>query len=433
MILISIYIDKKKLMIFMANLLLLISIIFFVKFQKEYDSWMMMYYWMGIDMMSFNLIMLSLWIIALVFLVSLEVENNKKYSFLLLILLMGLILSFSTLDFFIFFFFFEVSCIPLFLIILGWGYQPERLNASLYLFFYCMFASLPLFFIIFILYNKIGSLDYDSMMWNNYSNDLMYFFLIFAFLVKLPMFLFHSWLPKAHVEAPVAGSMILAGVLLKLGGYGLYRATLVMMKSGMKINYWIIIISLLGMIILSMVCLRQFDMKVLVAYSSVVHMSMVIMGFLSYSNWGYLGSLLMMIGHGFCSSAMFVLVNYFYERTHSRNIMVNKGMIYLLPSMCLWWFIFCSCNMAAPISLNMISEIMISISMVMWCKNLMIFLMFGLFMSAVYSLYLFSISYHGKVSKYIYKIYPNNVNNFIVMIGHWIPLNFLILKLEFFY
>ena len=128
--------------------------------------------------------------------------------------------------------------------------------------------------------------------------------------------------------------MILAGVLLKLGGYGIYRSIIIILKRRIKINYYFISVSLLGIIYLRLVCLRQVDIKMLVAYSSVVHMAIILIGIITITIWGSLRGLLIIIGHGLCSSAIFVLVNYFYERSHSRNLLINKGLFFILPSIC---------------------------------------------------------------------------------------------------
>nr|QTA50542.1 NADH dehydrogenase subunit 4 [Wiebesia pumilae] len=424
----SFFLFSKFKMMIISNLLFIMSFMLMIKYNYT-NNWSMIYYFMGLDNYSFILLLLSFWILALMFMIH-KVDNINLYSNLLLLLLLCLFISFSSMNFFIFYVFFEISMLPTILLIMGWGYQPERVSASMYLFFYCLFASLPLMIIIYYLYYLHYSMNYEILMWSLLENSIMYYFLIFAFLMKLPMFMFHVWLPKAHVEAPVAGSMILAGVLLKLGGYGLCRSMMMMMKSGIKVNYLFMSISLIGMIYLSTVCLRSLDMKMLVAYSSVVHMGLMLVSLMTLSYWGYISGLLMMIGHGLCSSALFVMVNYFYERSGSRNIMLNKGMVYFIPSMCLWWFIFCSINMSAPISLNMLSEIMMVGAIMSWSFNVILILGIGMFLSATYSLYLFSYSFHGKWSSLLMKINPNSSNEFLIIILHWVPLNFIILKMD---
>ncbi|UAT98634.1 NADH dehydrogenase subunit 4 (mitochondrion) [Muscidifurax raptorellus] len=429
------FINIKMLMYIMSLEIMVISMFFM--FSMNYsNNWMLIYSWMGIDSISFILTLLTMWIISLMFLISFKMMNKKIYSMVLLILLISLILSFMTLNYFMFYLFFEISLLPTMLLIMGWGYQPERINASMYMLMYTMFASLPMLIIMFYLFNMNKSMNYLIIL-NKYIkfeflSNLMYLYMILAFLVKLPMFMLHMWLPKAHVEAPITGSMILAGIMLKLGGYGIARSMMMMMNYSKMFNYFFMMISLIGMVIMSLVCLRQFDMKLIVAYSSVVHMGMMLFGIMSMMYYGFMGGVIMMIAHGLCSSAMFILVNLLYERSKSRNMYMNKGMIIIMPVLSMWWFMFCACNMSSPISLNLLSELMIIIISLNWSINIIMVLCMGMYISAMYSLYLFSYSQHGKLNNLVMKFNNNNLNDYMILILHWIPLNLLILKLDLF-
>nr|UFZ13812.1 NADH dehydrogenase subunit 4 [Neochauliodes bachmanus] len=414
------------------NLLLMLTFFFMFHIVNtnlyEYIS-----YFFGMDLLSYGLILLSLWIISLMIMASENVYKNKYMSgfFLMniIFLLMMLYLSFSSMSLFGFYLFFESSLIPTLMLILGWGYQPERLQAGIYLLFYTLFASLPMLITILFMSNE-NSLYMFMFMNYEFMNWIFYLSMIFAFLVKMPMFLVHLWLPKAHVEAPVSGSMILAGILLKLGGYGLLRVILLISHMSLILSILWIIISLFGGFIVSMICLRQVDLKSLIAYSSVAHMGIVLAGLMTLSSWGWSGSYSMMIAHGLCSSGLFCLANISYERMGSRSLFINKGLLNLMPSLCLWWFLLVSSNMAAPPSLNLLGEISLINSIMGWSVDLIYLLMLISFFSAVYSLYLYSYSQHGKLYSGVYSSFNSYSREFLLLFLHWFPLNLLVMKSE---
>uniref|UniRef100_UPI00315DA378 NADH dehydrogenase subunit 4 n=1 Tax=Anopheles gibbinsi TaxID=2913601 RepID=UPI00315DA378 len=417
------------------NLIFLLTFIFMINLSSlNYFNYISYYF--GLDMISYGLILLSFWICGLMLMASEKVYllNNYKslFIFMILFLLLMLVLTFSSMSMFMFYLFFEASLIPTLFLILGWGYQPERLQAGIYLLFYTLLASLPLLIGIFYILNFMKTLSFILLSNCFFMNmNLLYLCLVFAFLVKMPMFLVHLWLPKAHVEAPVSGSMILAGILLKLGGYGLLRMFSLLQISGMKYNYWWISVSLIGGVLISLVCLRQTDLKALIAYSSVAHMGIVLSGLLTMSYWGLTGSYALMIAHGLCSSGLFCLANISYERMGSRSLLINKGLLNFMPSLSLWWFLLCSGNMAAPPTLNLLGEISLLNSIVAWSWVSMIMLSLLSFFSAAYSLYLFAYSQHGKVYSGVYFFSGGSLREFLLLMLHWLPLNLLILKSSF--
>nr|YP_010610486.1 NADH dehydrogenase subunit 4 [Graphium antiphates]WAP90814.1 NADH dehydrogenase subunit 4 [Graphium antiphates] len=424
-----------KKMFWLVQMIMMLMMFMFMFLNINIMNYCNLTYMLGCDLISFGLIMLSIWICMLMLMSS---ENLYKNSFFekffllnIIVLLLMLYLTFSIMNLFMFYLFFEGSLIPTLILILGWGYQPERIQAGLYLLFYTLFVSLPMLMGIFFIFNKSNNLMIYFMKFYSLDFYLLYLSMILAFLVKMPMYFVHLWLPKAHVEAPVSGSMILAGIMLKLGGYGLLRIMILFQKIGMKLNFMWIIISLVGGFYISLNCLCQVDMKSLIAYSSVAHMSMVICGIMSMNYWGFLGSYIMMIGHGLCSSGMFCLANINYERLHSRSLYINKGLMNFMPSMSLWWFLLMSSNMAAPPSMNLMGEMSLINSMISWSYLTMIMLILISFFSAAYSLYLYSFTQHGNYNMSLYSFYSGFSREYLMLMLHWLPLNILVLKIDY--
>lgn len=389
----------------------------------------------GLDLLSFGLVLLRVWVCALIIMSRRIIKiinlNYNYFLFNILILLILLVLTFRTLNLFIFYVFFESSLIPTMFLIFGWGYQPERLQAGLYLLFYTLFASLPLLIILFYMFENFFTLNFLFLKEFSLNSIFIYFFLVFAFLVKMPMYFVHLWLPKAHVEAPVAGSMILAGVLLKLGGYGLIRVFSVIIRISLSFNIIWIIFSLVGGFLVRLICLRQIDLKALVAYSSVAHISLVIGGLIVLISWGWGFSYSLIIAHGLCSSGLFFLVNLFYERLGSRSLIINKGILSFIPSVAMWWFLLCARNIAAPPTINLLGEVGLLNRIVGWSKILIILLIFISFFRAAYSLYLYSFCQHGKFNLGNYSFSFALSREYLILFLHWFPLNLLILKREF--
>nr|AYW52345.1 NADH dehydrogenase subunit 4 [Entiminae sp. ACP-2013] len=410
----------------------ILSFLFLLKMSFNY-IFINMSYCLGMDLLSFTLILLSFWICILMILASeklLKISNFfNLFLFVIMILMISLYLVFSALNLFIFYLFFEISLIPTLILIIGWGYQPERISAGIYLLFYTLLVSLPMMISLFFLYMKFYSLEFYFFFYT-FDSLILYLCTNMIFFVKIPMFFIHLWLPKAHVEAPVSGSMILAGVMLKLGGYGLLRLMKLFLKIGLNINLFFIIISLIGGLIVSLICVRQSDIKSLIAYSSVAHMGLALSGIMALSLWGMWGALAMMLAHGLCSSGLFCLANIVYERISSRSIYLNKGLINIIPSLSLWWFLLCSANMAAPPSLNLLGEILLINSLVIYSKFLTLPLFFLCLLSAVYSLFLYSYTQHGLYCSSLYSFYSINYREYLLMFLHWFPLNLLILKSE---
>nr|YP_009987513.1 NADH dehydrogenase subunit 4 [Bambusiphaga taibaishana]QBZ37973.1 NADH dehydrogenase subunit 4 [Bambusiphaga taibaishana] len=405
---------------------------YFIWIFSFFDFFSMISLNFGLDKYSFFLMVLTVWICLLLTYSSFSLKNlNLNFvKFLILLVIFFLTLCFFSLNFFFFYIYFECSILPLFLLIYGWGYQPERVYSSLYFMFYTLFSSLPLFLLILKFELYLGYFYFVIIF--ECLNFYILFFMIFSFLVKLPMFFFHLWLPKAHVEAPSMGSMILAGVMLKLGGYGLIRLFFFFNYLLSLYSYIFVSLSMVGCLFISLFCLIQTDLSVLVAYSSVNHMGLVISGLMSLSDYGFLGCLFLMISHGLVSSGFFYLVGCLYERVGSRSLFLMRGLLNFMPSFSMFFFLFCVSNMSCPPSLNLVSEIFICFSILSWDFSTFFFLFFILFFTACSMISLFSYICHGLSSNLIFYFDSGLVREFYCFFLHLIPLYLFILNLDFF-
>lgn len=360
------------------------------------------------DFLRSPLVSLSIWTTILMLRARAKIVFSKKNSLLFIlivnILLLTLLFSFSISNIFGFYIIFEASLIPTFFIIIIWGYQPERIQASIYFIIYTITASLPLLIVI-ILWLKIRVRDefLNRFLSNNIlytSHSWLYWtFCSFAFLFKIPIFSSHLWLPKAHVEAPVAGSIILAAVLLKLGGYGLIRTAFFSFSLYPKIFFFISSLRLIGGIFAGLICSRQQDLKALIAYSSIRHIRFVIIGIFSYNLWGWKAATILIISHGLCSSCLFILSNFNYDSFKTRRINIIKGLINFFPSVSFWWILGSLFNISAPPSINLISEITIIWRIINFRIFFIIPICFTRFITCLYSLLIYTLTNHGQETK----------------------------------
>jgi len=382
------------------------------------------------DSLAIPLTTLTLWISALIILARFRFLSNKDqpatFIFLVSSLATRLVIFFLTTNTIVFYIAFEASLIPTMFLILIWGAQPERLQASLYLMLYTVTASLPLFASLLLSLYKNGSSQIFLSLWSTPANQhlltLWWLITIIAFLVKIPIYSLHLWLPKAHVEAPLAGSIILAAILLKLGSYGLIRLRAMYPYLRISILVPVVSLCLIGACITSAICLRQTDLKALIAYSSIGHMGLVTAAVLSSSKWGWEGALVIMLAHGLSSSAIFSIANSSYEVTHTRSLFLTKGLLALFPATTLWWFLACAANISAPPSINLFGEILLLPPIISVSLILIPTIILSTLLSGAYSLILFSRTQHGHPSNFTNPLLTSTPRNHLLIFLHTGPL-----------
>nr|YP_010365440.1 NADH dehydrogenase subunit 4 [Paramesotriton fuzhongensis]YP_010598560.1 NADH dehydrogenase subunit 4 [Paramesotriton labiatus]UOU84680.1 NADH dehydrogenase subunit 4 [Paramesotriton fuzhongensis]WAK99283.1 NADH dehydrogenase subunit 4 [Paramesotriton labiatus] len=395
---------------------------------------------MSVDPTSSPLLVLTCWLLPLMTLASQQhlkmnpPTRQRTYLVMFTLLQASLIIAFSSTELIMFYIAFETTLIPTLIIITRWGNQVERLNAGTYFLFYTLAGSLPLLIALLTLQNSAGSLSLalfymmEPMELQSYSSKILWSACLLAFMVKMPLYGAHLWLPKAHVEAPVAGSMILAAVLLKLGGYGIIRITTILTPMTKEMSYPFMILALWGVVMTSLICMRQTDLKSLIAYSSVSHMGLVIAAIMIQTPWSITGAVILMISHGLISSALFCLANMNYERTHSRTLLLMRGARATLPLMATWWLITNLSNMALPPSVNLWGELTIMMSLFNWSPWTMLITGAGALITASYTLYMYLMTQRGPTPNHINPINPSHTREHFLMTMHLAPTLLLILK-----
>jgi len=361
----------------------------------------------GVDGISIFFVLLTTFITPLVILSNWYsiTSNVKTYMILILLLEVLLLLVFLVLDIFLFYIFFESTLIPLFLLIGMYG-SYNKVRASFYLFLYTLFGSLFLLLSILYILTLVGVTDFDQLFKTNlnYYTQLILFYGIFiAFAVKTPVIFLNNWLLKAHVESPLGGSILLAAIVLKLSLYGVFRLILpIIPKASINYTYIIYMIGVITIIYASISTLRTIDIKELIAYSSVSHAAVYLLGVFSNTIQGLEGSVLLGLGHGFVSSGLFICVGgILYDRYHTRLISVYRGMAQIMPMFSVLFFILCLGNAGTPLTVNFIGEFLSLYGIFVRMPYLGIFASTSIIFSAAYTIYMFNrIAFGGSYSKY---------------------------------
>jgi len=361
-------------------------------------------YKMGVDGISMLFVILTTFLMPLCILASWEsIEDRvKEYMIAFLVLEALMIGVFCALDLVLFYLFFEGGLIPMFLIIGIWG-GKRRVYASFKFFLYTFLGSVLMLLAMMAMYWHAGTTDIPTLMQAKFSPDLQFwlwlaFFASFA--VKMPMWPVHTWLPDAHVEAPTAGSVILAGVLLKMGGYGFLRFSLPMFPdASADLAPFVFVLSVIAIVATSLIALVQEDMKKLIAYSSVAHMGFVTMGIFTFTQQGIDGAIFQMLSHGLISSALFLCVGVVYDRLHTREIAAYGGIVERMPIYAAIFMVFTMANVGLPGTSGFIGEFLTLLSAFKVNTYVAFFATTGVILSAAYALYLYRRVVFGVLEK----------------------------------
>jgi len=377
-------------------------------------------YSFGLDGISVHFFFLSALLVFLCILFIWNENNFKEYAINLLLIELFLLIIFSVLDLMLFYIFFEAILIPMYLIIGVWGSRERKIRAVYLFFFYTLCGSLLMLIGILYIYNQVGTLNLEYLLaWNFSLNEqlFLWFAFFFSFASKIPMFPFHIWLPEAHVEAPTVGSVLLAGILLKLGVYGFLRFSLtIFADASLYFSPLVYLLSIIGVIYASLSALRQTDLKRIIAYSSIAHMNLVTLGIFSFNVIGLEGSIIQSISHGFVSGGMFLLIGILYDRYHSRFLYYYGGIVHFMPIYAVLFLIFTLANIALPGTSSFTGEFLLLTGIYKTNVITAVVSALGVILSGGYSLWLYNRVVFGNIKvNYTLKFTDVSLREFSIM------------------
>jgi proton-translocating NADH-quinone oxidoreductase chain M len=375
---------------------------------------------LGVDGISLFFLLLTTLLIPICILLSWDgvKKDLKEYLLAFLFLEFFLILVFGILDLLLFYIFFESVLIPMFLIIGVWGSRERKILASFYFFLYTLFGSVIMLLAIIYIYYQVGTTDYEMLLTFSFSEleqKFLWLSFFLAFAGKVPMIPVHLWLPEAHVEAPTAGSVILAGVLLKLGTYGLIRYSIPLFpNASFFFTPFVYTIAVIGIIYTSFTAIRQSDFKRIIAYTSIAHMNLVILGIFSFNSIGLEGAIFQSLSHGFVASALFLVIGIVYERYHTRIVKYYSGLASVMPIYVSIFLFFTMANISFPGTSSFIGEFLI-LTGSFKCSTSVTFLgATGVILGGAYSLWLLNrIAFGNMKVQYCAKFLDLNKREFI--------------------
>jgi len=375
----------------------------------------------GLDGISVYFFFLSALLIFLCILFIWSEVKFKEYAINLLIIELFLLIIFSVLDLLLFYIFFEAILIPMYLVIGIWGSRERKIRAVYLFFFYTLCGSLLMLIGILYIYSQTGTLNLEYLMSWNFSlleQKLLWFAFFFSFSSKIPMFPFHIWLPEAHVEAPTVGSVLLAGILLKLGVYGFVRFSLTLFPdASLYFSPLMYLLSVIGVIYASLTALRQTDLKRIIAYSSIAHMNLVTLGIFSFNVIGIEGSIIQSISHGFVAGGMFLLIGILYDRYHSRFLYYYGGLVHFMPLYAIFLLIFTFANIALPGTSSFTGEFLLLTGIYKTNVITAMVSALGVILCGSYSLWLYNRMIFGNVKiNYTLKFTDLNMREFSIML-----------------